>query len=263
MLESLVLVSFLAAPASAGAGFDHAGWDGLLRRHVVGGMVDYDAFVAAPEFPKYLDDLARADLARLDDRERLAFWINVYNAYTIELINRHAERESIRNINRSLGLALKGPWREKLVRAGGQVLHLDHVEHEIVRKQWREPRIHFALVCAAMSCPPLRAEAYTGARLDQQLDDQARRFLLQTPQANRVDVEAATVHGSPIYTSWYRDDFGATDAAIGRFLAGFRPEGPERQLLLSGRFRLVETPYDWTLNSQEQARRLAARRRTP
>ena len=92
-----------------------------------------------------------------------------------EPVNRHGERESIRNIRKTLGvLPLKGPWSERMVRAAGRELTLDEVEHEIVRKEFREPRIHFALVCAALSCPPLRREAYVGARLDAQLEEQAR-----------------------------------------------------------------------------------------
>lgn len=228
--------------------FDHGAFDALLGAHVRDGRVDYDAFAAAPTFRGYLDALERADPSTLDDAERLAFWINVYNAYTIELIVRHGERESIRNINKTLGLvAGKGPWSEPLVRAGGRRLTLDEVEHEIVRKQFREPRIHFALVCAAVSCPPLRAQAYTGARLAAQLDEQTRLFVRHTPAANRVDAAARKVYVSPIF-DWYRQDFGGSDAAIGRFLAGYYGAGTERELLASGAFKLETTPYDWSLN---------------
>ncbi len=140
------------------------------------------------------------------------------------------------------------------MRAGGRFYDLDEVEHQIIRTQWKEPRIHFALVCAAMSCPPLRSEAYTGSRLEAQLDDQARVFLLRSPAANRVDVETGTVYGSSIYVEYYCEDFGGTDVAIARYLARFYPDGREKELLLSGRARLVATVYDWTLNSQEKAR---------
>ena len=255
---ALALFASSLVPASPGA-FDHGAFDALLRKHVVDGMVDYDAF-KGPAFQGYLAALDQAELEKLDPKERLAFWINVYNAYTLELINKHGERQSIRNINRTLGFAAKGPGHEKLVKAGGKIYHLDNDEHDIIRKQWQEPRIHFALVCAAMGCPPLRSEAYTGAKLEDQLASQAKLFLTATPAKNRVDAKTRTVHGSLIYVSYYRADFGNTDAAIGRYLAGFYPEGEEKQLLLSGRFKLVETEYDWTLNSQEKARELRARK---
>ena len=170
--------------------------------------------------------------------EQLAFWINVYNAYTIQLVNAHGERKSIRNINKTLG-AIKavGPWKQEIVRAGGQTMSLDHVEHEIIRKRFREPRIHFALVCAARSCPPLRREAYTGGRLDAQLDAQARIFIAGSPDKNRVDVASSTVYLSPIFT-WFKEDFGLD---LGRFLARYVPDGPERRLLEGGTFKTVET----------------------
>jgi hypothetical protein len=238
--------------------FDHSAFDSLLKRYVSAGAVDYDGFRRAPEFRAYLDRLDAADPAALPDAERLAFWINVYNAYTIELINRHGERDSIRNIDTALA-AGKGPWREMLVRVGGQLYHLDNVEHDIIRRQFREPRIHFALVCAAMSCPHLRSEAYTGAKLEAQLEDQARLFLLHSPKANRVDAKAGILHASPIF-KWFREDFGPSDAAVGAFIARYLPHGPERTLLQGGGYRLVETAYDWTLNSQEKARAAAAKR---
>jgi len=251
MILPTLLVSLLA-PAAVATPVDHTGFDGLLRRHVTDGLVDYDAFADSPEFRSYLEMLAGARLDGLSEEEHLAFWINAYNAWTIEQINAHGERDSIRNINKTLGLLpLKGPWSEKMVRAAGRELSLDDVEHGIIREEFDEPRIHFALVCAALGCPPLRSEAYTGARLQEQLDDQARAFLLRSPAKNRVDPGAGTVWVSPILT-WYQEDFGGSDAALGRFLARYWPEGEERALLLSGRFRLRKTDYDWTLNSVEQ-----------
>ena len=241
------VAAICAAAVTGNTVFDHSAFDRLLKAHVADGRVDYDAFARAPAFPAYLGQLARARPEALPPGEQLAFWINAYNAYTIQLVNAHGERKSIRNINKTLGVVkAMGPWKEEIVRAGGQTLSLDHVEHEIVRKRFREPRIHFALVCAARSCPPLRPEAYTGARLDAQLDDQARAFIAGSPEKNRVDVERATVHLSPIF-AWFKDDFGPD---LGRFLARYVPEGRERALLESGRFKIVETPYDWSLNGK-------------
>lgn len=251
MANALLLAAALAVAAPA---VDHSAFDALLREHVAAGLVDYDAFARSPSFRRYLDELAAAKPDDLSMPERLAFWVNVYNAYTIQQINAHEERESIRNINKTLGLlSLKGPWSEKMVRAAGRTLSLDDVEHEIIRKEFDEPRIHFALVCAALGCPPLRSEAYTGVLLEEQLEDQARTFLRSSPAKNRVEAQKATVWVSPILV-WYKDDFGGTDEALGRFLSRYWEDGPERELLESGRFRLEKTGYDWTLNSREKGR---------
>ena len=254
-----VVLAGSSVPAAAQT-FDHALFDGLLKAHVKAGMVDYDAFAKAPEFPKYLAALAAFDPARLGRDEQLAFWINAYNAYTIQLINAHGERESIRNINKSFGFVKAyGPWTEKLAVVGGKAHGLDEIEQEIVRPTYKEPRIHFALVCAAMSCPPLRSEAYVGSRLDQQLDDQGRVFVTTQPTKNRVDVAAKTVYVSPIFISFrdYIKDFGGSAATVGRFIAKYFPDGPEKQVLLSGTFTTKETVYDWTLNSQAKARQMS------
>ncbi len=272
---SCALLAACAAPGPSGAQrsggalvtgtarMDHSAFDALLHRDVVNGMVDYDAFARAPEFQSYLAALDRTDPSTLTRDEQLAYWINAYNAYTIQLINEHHERESIRNVNKSLGLLkLKGPWNEPLVRVGGKRYTLDQVEHEIIRPRFGEPRIHFALVCAAMGCPPLRSEAYVGDRLSRQLDNQADIFINHSPTKNRVDVANRVFHHSMIFR-YYKQDFGGTDAAVGRYVARFMPPGPARQVLESGDFTMDETDYDWTLNSQEQARRRAATAATP
>ena len=237
--------------------FDHRAFDALLRVNVVKGMVDYDAFAASPQFARYLGQLSAFDPGALGRDDQLAFWINAYNAYTIQLVNLHHERESIRNINKSFGFVRGyGPWRQKLAVVGGHAWSLDEIEQDIIRKRFAEPRIHFALVCAAMGCPPLRSEAYTGARLEEQLDDQARIFVLASPTKNRVDVATRTVHLSPIFVEFrdYIKDFGGSEAAVGRFIARWYPAGAERTLLLSGAYAVEKTSYDWQLNSQANAR---------
>lgn len=252
LLASLLAAALLAAPLPAQT-VDHALFDELLRRHVVDGMVDYDAFAAAPEFPRYLDLLARTDPATLPRDEQLAFWINAYNAYTIALINTHGERRSIRNINKSLGFIKGyGPWNEKIAVVGGTAYGLDHIEQKIIRPRFQEPRIHFALVCAAKGCPPLRSEAYTGARLEAQLEEQTRLFLLESPTKNRVDVATRTVYVSNVFSFRdYERDFGGSKAGVARFIARYHPAGPARELLESGRWATwVVTDYDWSLNAR-------------
>ncbi len=251
-----------ASPARAEPVFDHAAFDELLRAHVAGGLVDYDAFQASPAFAAYLRSLAAFDPAGLPRAERLAFWINAYNAYTIELINAHGERESIRNINRGpFGIRAYGPWQEPIAVVGGTAYGLDHVEQEIIRPEFRGPRSHFALVCAALGCPPLRSEAYSGARLEEQLEDQARVFLRLSPDKNRVDVAHRAVYLSQVFRFRdYEDDFGGSRGDVARFIARYYPPGPERELLESGGWtKWRYTEYDWALNRQEKARAVVPR----
>lgn len=244
------------------APIDHSAFDALLHAHVARGMVNYDAFAKAPEFKAYLAKLAATDPATLSRNDQLAFWINAYNAYTIQLINAHGETESIRNINKTGGfIKAYGPWKEKLAIVGGKAYGLDEIEQDIIRPTFKEPRIHFALVCAAMGCPPLRSEAYVGAKLEAQLEEQARTFLLQSPTKNRVDVAARTMYVSPIFVEFrdYIKDFGGSKPAVGTFIAKFYAPGAERDLLQGGDFKTVVTNYDWTLNSQRNAARLAGK----
>ncbi|MEX2466096.1 MAG: DUF547 domain-containing protein, partial [Gemmatimonadota bacterium] len=248
----LALTLILAVPSSAqqsGSVFDHGRFDRLLAEHVTpAGLVDYEAFEASEDFGAYLSSLANVDIAPLPRSERLALWINAYNAYTIELINHNDERESIRNINKTLGfLKAQGPWKERFAEVGGYTYTLDEIEHEVIRPRFGEPRIHFALVCAAMSCPPLRPEAYNGRDLDEQLDDQARAFLREYTDKNRIDVAERTVYLSRIF-DWYREDFPEGREAFGRYLAPFFPDGPGRTVLESGDFDVEFTDYDWSLN---------------
>jgi hypothetical protein len=257
ILPSLMLVAAVSlGPAvvqspGASAPSLHAPFTALLQDHVRHGLVDYDAFAKAPEFPRYLQALARVRVSGMSKSDRLAYWINVYNAFTIELINKHKERESIRNINMFLGLVKgKGPWKEEIVRADGRLLTLDHVEHKIIRVEFKEPRIHMALVCAAMSCPPLRPEAYEGATLDRQLHEQTRTFLRERQTENRLDLGNSVIHLSPIF-DWFREDFGKTDANILKFVAAYFDGEGERNAFTASRLKIEFTDYDWSLNLQK------------
>ncbi len=253
MRLSALVPATLIVLASSGASaqrVDHSAFGALLQAHVVNGLVDYDAFKAAPSFPRYLAALAATDPATLPRDEQLAFWINAYNAYTIQLIIAHDERKSIRNINKTLFLKLKGPWSEPLAKVGGKDYTLDDIEHRIIRPTYKEPRIHFALVCAAMGCPPLRSEAYEGSRLNTQLDAQGASFLLQSPDKNRVDLAGRVWHHSMIF-GYYKEDFGGSVKDAAKFVARWYPDGPEKQMLLGGDFTAQQTNYDWTLNSKK------------
>lgn len=229
---------------------DHGAFSSLLAQHVRNGLVNYDAFRNAPAFSRYLAMLASTDPTSFAREEQLAFWINAYNAYTIAQINAHGERQSIKNINKAFGFVKAGgAWSEPMAIVNGTRYTLDQIEHERIRPVFREPRVHFALVCAALGCPPLRSEAYTADRLDAQLDDQAREFLLRSPGKNRVDVSSRTVHLSRIF-DWYGGDFAPDSRGLQRWLSRYWPVGAERSLLEAGTARVRFTNYDWSLNTQ-------------
>ena len=185
--------------------------------------------------------VAEPDFKRWTEPQQLAFLINAYNAYTLQLIIDHHPVKSIKDI----GGLLKGPWDQPVVRLFGRTLTLNHLEHEIIRKDYPDPRIHFALVCAARGCPPLRDEVYVADRLEEQLDDQARQFLA-TPAKNRVDAGTRTVYLSPIF-KWYGADF---EKKHGSVLAALQPYWPKASAsaLAQGGFKIRYTDYDWSLN---------------
>lgn len=178
--------------------FDHSVFNALLRANVRNGLVDYAAFRDNADFARYLAALKVAKLDGFEEADRIAFWLNVYNAYTIQLVASRGETESIRNIDKALGLfRLKGPWSSPFVEAAGRTLTLDDVEHRILRQDFSEPRVHFAMCFGARGGPPLRNEAYTGPLLEEQLESQAHAFLHDSTK-NRVDTARRIVHVSPV-----------------------------------------------------------------
>jgi len=247
-LSSLRFAS-LALSATIAHAFDHshAAFDQVLRTQVRDGLVNYAALKAAPRpLDDYLDQLAAvpaAEFAGWAERDRLAFLINLYNAATLKLIIAEYPVKSIRSIGWIPGSA----WKRKFVRFTGRTISLDEVEHGIIRQQYPDARVHFALVCAARGCPILRSEAYSGAKLNAQLDEQGRGFL-GDPVKNRVDAATRTAHLSPIF-KWFSGDFEASAGSVLKFAAPFFP-AEARRALAAGDFKVRHTDYDWSLNEQ-------------
>ena len=253
LLPTLALALALAARVSAAPMFDHTHgtFDRVLKQNVADGWVNYSALKAAPQpLNAYLDALAavpEAEFKTWAEKQRLAFLINLYNAATLKLIVDHYPVASIKKIGGffNFGGLGDGPWAQKVVRLFGEVTTLDHVEHEIIRKEYAEARVHFALVCAARGCPPLRAEAWTADRLEAQLDEQGRIFLGQAVK-NRVEANARTLYLSPIF-KWFAGDFEAAAGSVEKFVTPFLPEAA-RGALATGGFKISYTDYDWSLN---------------
>jgi len=210
---ALFVVAFLgnctSTPTSNAAPVDHTAWDKLLKKHVNDkGFVNYTNFKKDyDELKKYLDMLsANAPNEKSWSKdEQLTYWINAYNAFTIQLILDHYPGIStIKDIGSKIKIPfVSDAWTVKFIKIGGKKMDLNNIEHGIIRKKFDEPRIHFALVCAAKSCPPLRNEAFAADRLEKQLDDQGRDFM-NDPIKNKITKEKAEL--SKIL-SWYGGDF--------------------------------------------------------
>jgi hypothetical protein len=237
-----------AEPASAPEVFDqtHSRYAGVLRQFVSNGRVDYVALRAKPgELNTYLEGLAAvkpADFAGWTPENRLALLLNLYNAWTLRLIADHYPVKSIRDIGTLPGAA----WRELIVRFGGQIMSLDHLENKVIRANYHDPRIHLALVCAAMGCPPLRSDPYQGSQLDRQLADQGRTFLA-TPEKNRFDPDKCKLWLSPIF-KWYKEDFTGGGQSLQDFVRPYLPEASRHALGSSPGVKIAYTDYDWALN---------------
>lgn len=236
-----------AFPASAACPeFDqtHSRFDAVLRAHVKAGVVDYAGLRAAPgELEAYLGELKAVCKTSIDGwskEQRVALWVNAYNAFTIKTILDHSPLKSIKDI----GLLPGAAWRERFIPLGGLVgkgdLSLNDVEHEILRKNYPDARLHFVLVCASKSCPELRSEAYRADRLSAQFDDAGRRFLADKTK-NSFEGKAWKV--SSIF-KWYREDFDRDGPGlvvfVKRFASAAEDPSAEPEFL----------PYDWSLNGK-------------
>lgn len=219
----------------------------MLDRHTVAvddiasTRVDYSALRTSPGWGALVRSLAESDPRRLESRgEELAFWINAYNILAIDLVRRHYPVDSIR----SIGGLLSPVWKKEAGEINGRAYTLDEIEHEILRPMG-EPRIHAAIVCAALSCPPLRREPYRPADLDAQLDDAMRRWLADPRQGAKVDRSARTIYLSSIF-DWFEKDFRG---GVLPFVAAHLP-AEEASWVRSQRsaLRVRYLEYDWTLN---------------
>ena len=198
--------------------------------------VDYNAWRDDKRHVQVRDEIINIKLSELKTRnEQLAYWINAYNVLTIDLIMREGEQESIKN----LGGFFSSPWKKFTWMIDGKDYSLDNIEHDIIR-QLGEPHIHFAINCAAKSCPDLRKEAYRADKLEQQLEDQARLTLAnQTKgykQINDKQIRITKV------MDWFKKDFN--DGDLHSWLQGYFPGTVNDQT------KIHFFDYDWSLNKQ-------------
>ena len=235
---SLLLAALLLfSPPASAAEPDYKLWQELLSRHYdpAKGM-NYKALKAdKPALDRLRNQMAAVDVASLSRPEQLAYWINLYNINVVGVVVDNYPVESIRDISTDPIVRLN-VFKKPYVRTRSGEMSLDDIEHKKIREGFKDPRIHFAINCAAESCPPIRPEPYVGARIDQQLDDQARRFLNAT-----VRVEGDTVRVTKIL-DWFKDDFeqwgGGTIPFLKKYLS----------MKIGPKARIEYDDYSWKLN---------------
>ncbi len=236
------LIMGLTTTALAAQGVAHSLYAGLLKKYVKGGVVDYKGFKNEEvALDQYLKVLEKTDTKTLPRNEQFAFYINAYNAWTIKLIlSGYPGIESIKD----LGRFFKSPWKKKICRIDGRIITLDDIEHNILRPRFKDPRVHFAINCAAKSCPPLRSGPYRGGELDQQLDEMASAFI-NDPSRNRL--EGNTLHVSKIF-DWFEEDFNGDILAF--FLKNAKGELKEQLEVNQEEIKVKYLDYDWSLNGK-------------
>jgi hypothetical protein len=231
-LRFFLLLSF--AFAAHAQGFDHAhkAWDALLKKHVVpiaGGKASQVRYTGMaqerPALKAYLQELSNVDdtqFNRWTKPQQMAFLINAYNAYAVEKI---------------------------LTRYPNIKMSLDGIEHETLRKHYKDPRVHYAVNCASVGCPMLREEAYVAVRLEEQLEAQARRFLSDRSRNRARD---AKLEVSKIF-DWYKEDFEPRERYFAKYAKFLSDDPAQQQLVAEGKARLSFLDYDWSLNDSRSS----------
>lgn len=221
---------------------DHKLFAKLLEKYVIAGQVDYAAFKSEETvLDRYLDALAAVKPDVLAEDQQFAFYINAYNAWTIKLIlTGYPGVKSIKD----LGTLFQSPWKKKIARLNGGLVSLDYIEHDILRPRFKDPRVHFVINCAALSCPPLASVPFSGEILSRQLDDATRMFI-NNPERNYIDGRALYV--SKIF-KWFPEDFNYDIITFfEKYADGALKEGLREN---RGNIKVKYLHYDWSLNGK-------------
>ena len=233
---------------------DHSAWQKFLDRHLVTNpddilRVNYAVeALARSELNDYLAALQQTDPRTLSRQEQLAYWINLYNAMTVEIVLRNPQKGSILRMGK--GLFSIGPWNDPVLQVAGHEMTLNDVEHRILRPIWKDHRIHYAVNCASLGCPDLNRNAYTGANAEALLDESEAAYIGH-PRGVSFS-ERGRLQLSSIY-KWYRKDFAPDTRELLEYLADHHPAYADRLRSYDDR---IDYRYDWNLNrAYEEASR--------
>lgn len=245
----------LAAPTAAAEDFDHshALWTEVLREHVRDDRFDYAKLKQdRSKLDLYLKQIYAVRPAALESwsrNERYAYWINVYNASAVSLVVSEYPVKSIKDI----GGFFSSVWKKEFIpleplhpKGDDDALSLDDVEHAILRPRFEDARVHAAVNCASVGCPPLRSEAFVAERLDEQLDEQVRAWLAD-PRRNRYDRSEETIRVSEIF-DWFGEDFERDAGSVEAWIAKYAPADEAAWLKGAQKVRRKYLDYSWKLN---------------
>ena len=223
---------------------DHKNYAQILKSNVKDGLVNYKAIKENPAgLNSYINSLVTVDESTFNkwsEEQTLTYLINLYNAATIKLVVDNYPVKSIKDINKEG----QGPWKLKVVNLFGKKISLDHLEHEIIRQNYNEPRVHFALVCAAVGCPKLPSQSFMPSKLEEQFAERTRLFLSEKDK-NFIDENQKTVYLSSIF-DWFAQDFNKTHGSVLGFVKEYLPA--EEAKKINSDYSLKFTEYDWNLN---------------
>lgn len=249
-MQSLVLGLFIIFSVSSNVeAFDFTDWDALVKKYVAPktldgvplNAIDYVGLKKDPVFAGLVSKLAAYDPKNLKSRDsKLVFWINTYNVFAAKMITDNYPVKSIKDV----GSIFKAVWKRPAGKVDGKSQTLNDIEHEILRKM-DEPRIHVAIVCASVSCPDLRIEAFTVENLDEQLDDQMKKFLSSKEKGMKLDAGKNKVYLSSIF-KWFKEDFksrGGVLKFIGKYVSP-----ADSKALSNSKIKVSYLDYNWKVN---------------
>jgi len=247
--EAIGIKFWDVADSNSAKQVDHSVWQELLNKYLVSGQSGVNLFKyseVSKEDTKLLSDyvnsLEELDPRKLNKQEQEAYWINLYNAATVELIVIEKPKGSISEIKESFFSFDFGPWNIKLLKIAGQDVSLNDIEHGVLRPFWQEPRHHFAVNCASMGCPNLQKTVFTAKNMEQMLDKGTREFINHSRGAS---FDGKTLTLSSIF-EWYGVDFGNSEEEVFEYIQEYRLLGKKiPQQSIQG----IDYEYDWNLNT--------------
>ena len=231
--------------------FDHSKFDQILKQYVDDkGLVDYNGIAKDPRFGEYMESLKSAQTDKMSRNGQLAFWIDAYNAVTIDKVIKWKPKKSVRET------LIPGVWtstkffttRDHIV--AGKRLSQDDIENDILRKKFQDPRIHFAIICASSGCPPLPRVAYTEENVQTRLEEETRNYM-NSPRGTRINRSKNMLYLSKLF-EWYGADFIAKSGSVMNFIKPYL--APETLEFLKQDPKISYIYYDWALNAKAPLR---------